>query len=112
MTERNICSKFIKPVHHMEISLRTQQMYQHYIDQDLVQKQKMMTEINHLHNITMYNNQLLREYLRREWKGLRKFNSLGQLQSAVSKTFLRIFKGNGEMMIGLIERIQPYLYCR
>ena len=39
-----------------------------------------MDEINHLRNITMNNNQMLRECLRRDWKGLRKFNSLGQLQ--------------------------------
>src|SRR4051812_6739565 len=32
VTERDIRSKFIKPVHHMEIYLRSQQMFQHYID--------------------------------------------------------------------------------
>src|SRR3954469_20017905 len=80
MTERNIRSKFIKPVHHMEVSLRSQQMLQHHIDQDFLQKQKKMDEINHPRNITMNNNQLLRECLSREWKGLRKFNSLGRLK--------------------------------
>src|SRR4051812_47660727 len=80
LTERNIRSKFIKPVHHMEVSLRSQQMLQHHIDQDFIQKQALMDEIKHLHNIAMNNNQMLRECLRRDWKGLRKFNSLGQLQ--------------------------------
>src|ERR1041385_1812539 len=80
MIERDIHSKLIKPVHHMEVSLQSQLMLQHHIDQDFLQKQKMMDEINHLRNITMNNNQLLRECLRRDWKGLRKFNSLGQLQ--------------------------------
>ena len=55
-------------------------MLQHHIDQDFLQKQKMMDEINHLRNITMNNNKLLCECLSREWKGLRKYNSLGQLQ--------------------------------
>src|ERR1041385_720869 len=55
-------------------------MLQHHIDQDFLQKRKMMDEINHLHNIAMNNNQMLRECLHRDWKGLRKSNSLGQLQ--------------------------------
>src|SRR3954464_14505203 len=80
MTERNILLKFIKPVHHMEVSLRSQQMLQHHIDQDFLQKQKMMDEINHLRNIAMNNNQMLRECLRRDWKGLWELNSLGQLK--------------------------------
>src|SRR4051812_46463285 len=87
MTERNIHLKFIKQVHHMEVSLRSQQMLQHHIDQDFLQKHKMMDEINHLRNITMNNNQLLRECLRRDWKGMRKFNSLGQLQRCGFKEY-------------------------
>src|SRR4051812_48227047 len=39
----------------------------------------MMNEINMLRNIVMNNNQIGRESLRREWKGLRKFNTCGQL---------------------------------
>src|SRR3954465_16041434 len=39
----------------------------------------MMNEINRLCNIVMNNNQIGRESLRREWKGLRKFNMCGQL---------------------------------
>ena len=40
----------------------------------------MMNETNMLHNIVMNNNQIGRESLRREWKGLRKFSSRGQLE--------------------------------
>ena len=36
ITQRNNRSKFIKPVHHMEVSLRSQQMLQHFIDEDRV----------------------------------------------------------------------------
>ena len=39
----------------------------------------MMNELNMLRNIVMNNNQIGREILRREWKGLRKFNTCGQL---------------------------------
>src|SRR4051812_39108865 len=55
-------------------------MLQHHIDQDFLRKQNMMDEINHLRNIAMNNNQMMCECLRRDWKGLRKFNSLGQLE--------------------------------
>src|SRR4051812_29072611 len=63
----------------MEVSLCTQQMLKHFTEEDRVQKQSMMNEINRLRNIVMNNNQIVRESLRREWKGLRKFNSCGQL---------------------------------
>src|SRR3954469_9098056 len=63
----------------MEVSLRTQQMLKHFIEEDRVQKQSMMNEINRIRNIAMNNNQIGLESLRREWKGLRKFNSCGQL---------------------------------
>src|SRR3954469_18189925 len=63
----------------MEVSLLSQQMRQHFIEEDRVQKQAMMNEINLLRNIVMNNNQNGRESLRREWKGLRKFNTCGQL---------------------------------
>src|SRR3954464_11623372 len=79
VNERNIRKKFVKPINHMEVSLRTQQMLQHFIEEDRVQKQAMMNEINILRNIFMNNNQIGRESLRREWKGLRKFNTCGQL---------------------------------
>src|ERR1041384_6592362 len=54
-------------------------MLQHFIKEDHIQKQAMMNEINILRNIVMNNNQIGRESLRREWKGLRKFNTCGQL---------------------------------
>src|SRR4051812_23781048 len=38
-----------------------------------------MNELNLLRNIVMNNHQIGRESLRREWKGLRKFNTCGQL---------------------------------
>src|SRR3954469_24110106 len=63
----------------MEVSLRTQQMLKHFIEEDRVQKQSMMNEINRIRNIAMNNNQIGLESLRREWKGLRKFNTCGQL---------------------------------
>src|ERR1041384_7500628 len=79
VNERNMQKKFVKPVNHMEVSLRTQQMLKHYIEEDRVQKQFMMNEINRVRNIAYNNNQIGRESLRREWKGLRKFNTCGQL---------------------------------
>src|SRR4051812_4187202 len=63
----------------MEVSLRSQQMLQHFIEEDRVQKQAIMNELNMLRNIVMNNNQIGRESLRSEWKGLRKFNTCGQL---------------------------------
>src|SRR4051812_26055146 len=45
VNEKNIQNKFIKPVNHMEVSLRTQQMLKHFIDEDRLQKQSMMNEI-------------------------------------------------------------------
>src|SRR4051812_30891446 len=63
----------------MEVSLRTQQMLKQFIEEDRVQKQAIMNEINRVRNIAYNNNQIGRESLRREWKGLRKFNSCGQL---------------------------------
>ena len=82
VNERNIQKKFIKPVNHMEVSLRTQQMLQHFIEEDRVQKQFMMNEINRVRNIAYNNNQIGRECLRREWKGLRKFYTPGLLERA------------------------------
>src|SRR3954467_14086839 len=79
VNERNIQKRFVKSVNHMEVSLRTQQMLKHYIEEDRVQKQSLMNEINLPRNIVMNNNQIGRESLRRHWKGLRKFNSCGQL---------------------------------
>src|ERR1041384_1983855 len=54
-------------------------MLQHFIKEDHIQKQAMMNEINILRNIVMNNNQIGRESLCCEWKGLRKFNTCGQL---------------------------------
>jgi hypothetical protein len=82
VNKRNIQKKFIKPVNHMEVSLRTQQMLKHFIEEDRLQKQFMMNEINRVRNIAYNNNQIGRECLRREWKGLRKFNTPGQLERA------------------------------
>ena len=82
VNERNIQKKFIKPVNHMEVSLRTQQMLKHFIEEDRLQKQFMLNEINRVRNIAYNNNQIGRECLRREWKGLRKFNTPGQLERA------------------------------
>src|SRR3954465_12054600 len=65
VNEKNIRKKFIKPVNHMEVSLRSQQMLQYFIEEDRVQKQAMMNEINLLRNIVMNNNQIGRESLRR-----------------------------------------------
>src|SRR3954464_5479946 len=79
VNEKNIQKKFIRLVNHMEVSLRSQQMLQHFIEEDRIQKQAMMNEINMLRNIVMNNNQIGRESLRSEWKGLRKFNTCGQL---------------------------------
>src|SRR4051812_10955604 len=79
VTERNIRTRFIKPVHHMEVSLRTQQMLQHFIEEDRVQKQEMMNELNMLRNIVVNNGNIGREGLRRHLKGLCKLNFVGQL---------------------------------
>jgi hypothetical protein len=82
VNERNMSKQFVKPVNHMEVSLRTQQMLKHFIDEDRVQKQFILNEINRVRNIAYNNNQIGRESLRREWKGLRKFNTPGQLERA------------------------------
>src|SRR3954469_19985966 len=57
-------------------------MLKHFIEEDRVQKQFMMNEINCVRNIAYNNNQIGRENLRRAWKGLRKFNTPGQLECA------------------------------
>ena len=54
-------------------------MLKHFIKEDRVQKQFILNEINRVRNIAYNNNQIGRESLRREWKGLRKFNTCGQL---------------------------------
>src|SRR3954466_3608453 len=71
----------------MEVSLWTQQILKHFINEDRLQKQAMMNEINMLRNIAMNNNQIGRESLRREWKGLRKFNTCGQLHRSGLETY-------------------------
>ena len=38
VNERNMQKKFVKPVNHMEVSLRTQHMLKHFIEEDHVQK--------------------------------------------------------------------------
>src|SRR3954462_1732340 len=87
VNERNIQKKLIKPVNHMEVSLRTQQLLQHFIQEDRVQKQAIMNEINRVRNIAYNSNQIGRESLRREWKGLRKFNTCGQLHHSVFEAY-------------------------
>ena len=65
VTERNIRTRLIKRVHHMEVSLRTQQMFQHFNEEDRVQKQEIMNELNLLCNIVVNNGNIGREGLHR-----------------------------------------------
>src|ERR1044072_9837581 len=64
VNERNIQKKFIKPVNHMEVSLCTQQMLKHFIEEDRLQTQFMLNEINRVRNVAYNNNDMGRECLR------------------------------------------------
>ena len=66
---------FQKECYHFEVSLRSQQMLENFIEANQRRMQALMDEINRVGNIAVNNNQHLRVLGRRSWKGLRKFYS-------------------------------------
>ena len=74
--------QFQKPCYHFEVSLRSQQMLENFIEANQRQMQALMEEINRVGNIAINNNQHLHIISRRTWKGLRKFYSSKSLAKA------------------------------
>ena len=65
---------------HFEVSLRSQQMLENFIEGNQRQMQTVLNEVNRVGNIALHNTQRLRILERRSWKNLRKFYSYAQLK--------------------------------